>query len=88
MEGFSKCNYFQFFEHWFVCLFKILQQENYLLLYRALELMSGESCFNVLPSSSLTSINNIANGSHNSLNLPNGNAISPIKQNGVLISQS
>lgn len=48
--------------------------------------MSGESCFNVLPSSSLTSINNIANGSHNSLNLPNGNALLPNKQNGVLIS--
>ncbi|XP_060848489.1 tyrosine-protein phosphatase 99A-like isoform X2 [Rhopalosiphum padi] len=62
--------------------------ENYLLLYRALELMSGGSCFNVLPSSSITSINNVANGSHNSLTLPNGNALSPNKQNGVLISQS
>lgn len=62
--------------------------ENYLLLYRALELMSGGSCFNVLPSSSITSLNNVANGSHNSLTLPNGNALSPNKQNGVLISQS
>ncbi|KAL5237711.1 hypothetical protein ACI65C_005121 [Semiaphis heraclei] len=62
--------------------------ENYLLLYRALELMSGGSCFNVLPSTSITSINNVANGSHSSLTLPNGNALSPNKQNGVLISQS
>lgn len=50
--------------------------------------MSGGSCFNVLPSSSISSINNVANGSHNSLTLPNGNALSPNKQNGVLISQS
>ncbi|XP_050425716.1 tyrosine-protein phosphatase 99A-like isoform X2 [Adelges cooleyi] len=62
--------------------------ENYLLLYRALELMSGGSCFSVLPSSSFSSVNNVVNNSHNSLNLPNGNALSPNKQNGVLIVQS
>lgn len=50
--------------------------------------MSGGSCFDVLPSSSISSINSIANGSHNSLTIPNGNALSPNKQNGVLISQS
>lgn len=47
--------------------------------------MSGGSCFNVLPSSSITSINNVANGSHNSPILPNGNALSPNKQNGVIL---
>lgn len=49
--------------------------------------MSGGSCLNVLPSSSITSINNIANGSHNSLTLPNGSALSPNKQNGILITE-
>jgi hypothetical protein len=48
--------------------------------------MSGGNCFNVLPSSSITSINNVANGSQNSPTLPNGNALSPNKQNGMLIS--
>ncbi|XP_050529744.1 tyrosine-protein phosphatase 99A-like isoform X3 [Daktulosphaira vitifoliae] len=61
--------------------------ENYLLLYRALELMSGGSCFSVLPPSAITNINNVTNNSHNSLSLSNGNALSPNKQNGILISQ-